>query len=154
MKKVAINCRHSGFSLSPFAIEAICKKKGIPCYFFRDQFDKEYKLIYVPCTVHEAAEAFLFSAYNVPNPQDFKLDEKDADGLYKSANARAQEISIDIRPSNREDKDLIDVIEELGEKSWGKHSKLKIVQVPEDVKYTIEEYDGNEWVAEIHRTWS
>jgi hypothetical protein len=27
------------------------------------------------------------------------------------------------------------------------------VDIPDDVKWEIEEYDGNEWVAEVHRTW-
>jgi hypothetical protein len=28
-----------------------------------------------------------------------------------------------------------------------------VVTIPDDVAWTIEEYDGNEWVAEVHRTW-
>lgn len=53
----------------------------------------------------------------------------------------------------RDDIDLIKVIEELGEKSFGRFSKLKIVDIPDDVDWYIEEYDGNEWIAEKHRTW-
>lgn len=30
----------------------------------------------------------------------------------------------------------------------------KIVEIPDDVQWTIEEYDGIEWVAEKHRVWS
>jgi hypothetical protein len=30
---------------------------------------------------------------------------------------------------------------------------LLIVEVPADVDWYIEEYDGLEWVAEKHRTW-
>ena len=29
----------------------------------------------------------------------------------------------------------------------------KIVEVPDEVSWTIQEYDGKEWVAEVHRTW-
>jgi hypothetical protein len=25
--------------------------------------------------------------------------------------------------------------------------------VPDGVEWTVEEYDGREWVAEVHRTW-
>lgn len=53
----------------------------------------------------------------------------------------------------RNDAELIRIVETLGENSWGKHSELKIVEIPEDVNWYIEEYDGAEWVAERHRTW-
>jgi hypothetical protein len=55
---------------------------------------------------------------------------------------------------NRADSDLIAVIEELGKDSWGWASELKIVEIPDDVKWHIHDYDGMEHVAEDHRTWS
>lgn len=48
---------------------------------------------------------------------------------------------------------LIECIETLGEKANGEYSELKIVEIPDDVEFTIEEYDGVEWIAEVHRTW-
>jgi hypothetical protein len=57
--------------------------------------------------------------------------------------------------NNRASEDLIAVIEEMGvEKASGKYAELKIVEVPADVNWYIEEYDGLEHVAEKHRTWS
>lgn len=53
----------------------------------------------------------------------------------------------------RDDPNLIQVIEELGELSWGPYSELAIIEIPDDVKWTIEKYDGNEHIAECHRTW-
>ena len=35
----------------------------------------------------------------------------------------------------------------------GKCASLKVVEVPEDAEWEIDEYDGNEHVAEKHRTW-
>ena len=43
---------------------------------------------------------------------------------------------------------------EEGVKLDGQFSELKIVEVPDDVNWYIEEYDGMEHVAERHRTWS
>lgn len=54
----------------------------------------------------------------------------------------------------RSDPRLIQAIEELGaEKASGRFAALKIVEIPDDVEWTIEEYDGVEWVAKKHRTW-
>ena len=56
---------------------------------------------------------------------------------------------------DRSDPDLVKVVETLGEKSGhGKNIKLKVVEIPDDVKWYIETSDqGFEWVAECHRTW-
>jgi hypothetical protein len=56
--------------------------------------------------------------------------------------------------NDRSDPFLIQVVEEMGDKVNGFASELRIVEVPEEVEWTIEEYDGIEWVAEKHRTWS
>lgn len=48
----------------------------------------------------------------------------------------------------------IGVVEELGtEAASGWAAKLAIVEIPDDVEWQIEEYDGWEHVAEKHRTW-
>jgi hypothetical protein len=53
----------------------------------------------------------------------------------------------------RECPHLVAMIEEQGTAINGDYSSLKIVEVPDDVNWYIEEYDGREWVAERHRTW-
>ncbi len=53
----------------------------------------------------------------------------------------------------RDDRDLVTAFEEMQEKAGGNWSELKIVEVPDDVEWEIQEYDGWEWVAEKHRTW-
>lgn len=54
----------------------------------------------------------------------------------------------------RDDSDLVAVVESLGAEAYGPHSELKIVTVPDNVNWYIEEYDGIEKVAERHQTWS
>ena len=54
---------------------------------------------------------------------------------------------------SRDDPILVKIVEELGEKANGICAKLKIVDIPDDVEYVIEEYDGMEIIAEKHRTW-
>ena len=54
----------------------------------------------------------------------------------------------------RDDPYLVKVVKELGTTAGGPHANLKIVEIPGDVSWHIAEYDGVEWVAEDHRTWS
>ena len=51
----------------------------------------------------------------------------------------------------RTDSLLVEVVEELGERASGEYAKLKVVELPEDVQWSIRERDGNEWIAENHR---
>lgn len=53
----------------------------------------------------------------------------------------------------RTDPDLIQVVATLGEESWGNCSKLALIEVPDGIPVAIADYDGVEWVEEIHRTW-
>lgn len=50
--------------------------------------------------------------------------------------------------------DIIELFEEMGsERSSGELSELEIVEIPDDVEWEVHDYDGNEWIAEVHRTW-
>lgn len=60
----------------------------------------------------------------------------------------------EVLEGNRGDPRMVQVVEQLGLEANDVYADLKIVEVPNDVDWTIEEYDGMEWVAEVHRTWS
>jgi hypothetical protein len=53
----------------------------------------------------------------------------------------------------RDDARLIRLVEEMGTAANGMHAKLAIVDVPDGVEWEIDEYDGKEHIAEVHRTW-
>lgn len=53
----------------------------------------------------------------------------------------------------RDDPHLVQVVREMGDKASGGCARLGIVEIPDGVEWKIEEYDGNEHVAEVHRTW-
>lgn len=55
---------------------------------------------------------------------------------------------------DRDSPHLVQTVEELKEQADGRFAQLKVVEIPDDVEWTIDEYDGLEWVAEAHRTWS
>jgi len=53
----------------------------------------------------------------------------------------------------RDNPNLIKAVEEMGQDVNSRFSELKIVEIPDDVEWGIDEYDGLESVAEVHRTW-
>lgn len=54
----------------------------------------------------------------------------------------------------RNDPSLVDIVEKMGAAAGDRLADLKIVDIPDDVDWVIEDYDGVEWAAERHRTWS
>lgn len=48
---------------------------------------------------------------------------------------------------------LVKCVEALGKDASGELSSLKVVEIPDDVEWEIDEYDGLEFVVEKHSTW-
>jgi hypothetical protein len=137
--KVVINRCYGGFSLSDEAIRRYAELKGLTLY-------------------PEEGEWGLITYWTVPpedRPQDLSgdawrnasLDERKA---YNEAYAKSVLYDRDIP---RDDVHLAQVVEELGEKANGDCANLQVTEIPDGVAWEVEEYDGNEWVAEVHRTW-
>lgn len=53
----------------------------------------------------------------------------------------------------RDDRHLVQVVESLGAGANGHAASLKVVEIPQDVRWRIEKTDGVEHVSEVHRTW-
>ena len=53
----------------------------------------------------------------------------------------------------RDDPDLVNAVEELGEQANTAFSKLKVVEIPNNVEWEICDYNGMESVHEGHRSW-
>jgi hypothetical protein len=85
-------------------------------------------------------------------PRDDKYLAKFHDKPFLS-NKETGEWIEDTIENNRSDPALVAVVEELGEVADGFCAALCVVDIPDDVEWQIEDYDGIEWVAEKHRTW-
>lgn len=128
--KVVINKCYGGFGLSKKAVMRYAELAGI--------------------TLHHDSDGFCDHYHKVPAEQYKKLYEKSQrtrdyttiNGLYFSVSSIA-----------RNDPNLVQVVEELGEESWGGYAELAIVDIPDGVQWEIVEYDGIEHIAEVHRTW-
>jgi hypothetical protein len=57
------------------------------------------------------------------------------------------------REISRDDPVLVNLVREMGPAVNSNFAKLKVVKIPGNVEWSIEEYDGLEWVAEKHRIW-
>ena len=137
MKKVVINRCYGGFGLSAAAYKRIGELLGKPVHFVESEDS-----IYSGSDIIKYVEAkdpdrlFVTAAFS-PNP-----DPRNDD---------------DFVPDYRDERDnpvLVRVVEELGPKANGRFAELKVVQIPDDIKWDIREYDGVEHIAEAHRTWS
>lgn len=82
------------------------------------------------------------------------LAEEDT-GVYWPAAAGPREPSLNRygKLIPRDDQNLVRVVEELGEAANGHAANLRIVTIPEDVKWVVTKTEGGEHVSEVHRTW-
>lgn len=53
----------------------------------------------------------------------------------------------------RTDERLINVIETLGKKASGMCGNVKVISIPDNIDYEIDDYDGMETIHEKHRSW-
>ena len=140
--KVVINSKHGGFRLSDEAILRYAELKGLKVWV---EQDAKFKFLTHHWTVPpEERMSFPENAVGATLP----MDERQA------LNKKYGSQQIYERDMDRDDPILVQVVEELGDRCRTQVSSPKVVEIPDDVEWTIEEYDGLEWVAEVHRTWS
>jgi len=101
---------------------------------------------------NEAFERYLIEKETpfrkVPNRYGFYFYENGPNSVGDDTDIMLWDMEIE-----RNDPVLVRIVEEMGEDANGTHASLKIVEIPEDVEWEIDEYDGCEHVAEKHRTW-
>jgi hypothetical protein len=147
--KVVINACFGGFSLSPEATLELWKRGGpveatpVDEYFGVDKGKSPNE----PCGKNQALGRWRKYQAS-PNKHDsfittFSPDESLV--LY-AGRLNGDEV--------RADPKLVQLVEEMGEAANGSCAQLRIVEVPDDASWEISEYDGNEHVAEKHRSWS
>lgn len=139
--KVVINKCYGGFGLSHDAVMRYGELKGIKLY---PEKHPEYPSLTTYWTV----------------PPDSRLAPLSNAAFYAAKledsieyNRKYAAQTLYDRAIPRDDPALVQVVEELGKKAGGDYSDLRVVEIPDDVSWEIDEYDGMEHVAESHRTW-
>jgi len=129
--KVVINKCFGGYGLSDAAVQRYAELAGITLYSKPGTLYSNYY-------------------YTVPVEEYERLRKKgEKIGDYSESNS----VYWSIYDIERNDPLLIQVVEELGDDAAGDFSRLKIVEIPDDVSWEIDEYDGIESIHEVHRTW-
>jgi hypothetical protein len=124
--KIVINRCYGGFGLSHEAMMLYYQVKGIPVY--PDVYPEDGD---------DASNQIV--AYWPVKEEDRVVGEV---------------FPLSVYDIERNDPALVKVVEQLGDRANGYYSELSVVEIPDDVKWMIQEYDGIEWIAEEHRTWA
>lgn len=141
--KVVINTCYGGFSLSRKGVMEYAKLKGIKLYGWIDDISKNvYK-----------EEATLDNPHMLIHYCTIPFDSEKEYKQYREKHPK-EEIYFSHRYIERNDTCLIKVVEKLKKKANGNSAELKVVEIPDGIEWEIEQYDGREWIAEKHRTWS
>ena len=141
MRKVVINKCFGGFEMSLLGRKRYLELIGKEAFFYTTEWvlgmegGALYKRVELEGSenrwfVHVSTEDLGESAREIPSRSYWS-----AQGL------------------DRDDPKLVQVVEELGSKVNSNYSDLKVVEIPKDVSWHVEEYDGLEHIAEDHRTW-
>lgn len=143
MKEIVINVDYGGFGLSTRAEREYWKRKGKDVFYYEqtkyitrdgeDEYsrvDDDNKSVFIRYAVNKDLGKCI---KELPDDRELWLVDWDIP---------------------RDDPDLVHVVRELKDNANGGFAHLKIVKIPDNVDWAIEEYDGVECVSESHRTWS
>lgn len=137
--KIVINNCHGGFGLSPEA-ETKCWELGMQG---------------IAISVSKYYSSDERKESDLKKWKDYKKNKKKYKGttLFLTTFSPDEKYVLNARNCNRCDPILIKVVEEMGQKANGQFAELRVIDIPDDVKWEIEEYDGSEWIREVSRTW-
>lgn len=140
--KVVINDCYGGFGLSDAAYEKLIEW-GVPVRRYIKQKRDPDTMKYLPEPNNEGQVIFDSDLVAPSEQSKLELSMRKLCGRYS-----------DYWLDDMRNHDLlVRVVEELGDKASGKFAELKVVEIPDDVEWQIEQYDGCEHVAEKHRIW-
>jgi hypothetical protein len=145
--KIVVNRCYGGFGISHEAQMLYAKKKGIELFpYVCSSGGYSGDMVRY---VHEPAkhEAFMGPHYLTTDHGD-TITESEFKEAYNGKTNHLYYKDIE-----RNDPALVATVEELGELSCGWAADLQIVDIPDDVEWEIDEYDGYESVEEKHRSW-
>ncbi len=136
--KVILNKCYGGFGVSQEAYELYAKKKGIELFAYKLECEND-KPIYRKTDTGSSIFTHVFT--------------KDFGDCIELSDDNSEKYYLYLDRSHREDPVLIEVVEELGDRASGRFSELVVVDIPDDMEYEIDEYDGVEMLHQKVEKW-
>lgn len=144
VKRVVYNNCYGGFSLSAAATLRLYE---LGCTSIATPVEKYWK----PDEAHAGGRFGKSCALN--EWRDYLANPSRNRGTYITVFSPDEKFVLYASNVARDDPLLLQVVDEMGEAANGQFAKLTVAEIPADVQWQIEEYDGNERVAEAHRRW-
>lgn len=151
MRKVILNKCFGGFDVSPQAYQLYAMKKGYShLYKYKwviDSWISPWDIysdshFYELIDLFDSSNGYYFTKYFGDKIYKDEISKEDWNNYY-----------LYLGTEHREDPILIEVVEELGDKASGACGKLVIVEIPDDLHYIIDDYDGIETLHEDVEVW-
>lgn len=143
IRKVVINACYGGFGISHEGMLRYFALKGIEVWpecvdvFCNQKFYRYWTKAPEERPTKPGLEVFKWS-----------IDDHVA---YKNA---CNKVTLSSEEIMRDDPALVRIVEELGIAVNSRYSNLRVVEIPDDVLWQIDDYEGYEHVAEVHRRWT
>lgn len=137
-RKVILNKCFGGFDVSPEGYQLYAKKKGFNLYAYKTN------------------DNLLYDYVEAPTNDDWNLNYyTQCLGLGKDirSNREDHKNMLYLNSDYREDATLIEVVEELGKNASGNFGDLVVVEIPADMEYVIDDYDGMETLHQKVQEW-
>lgn len=125
--KIVLNKSFGGFCVSKEGYELYAKKLNKEIYVYRYYGNNLYKKA-------NEIDGFCFTM----------CFTKDFGEVAKISDEDYEKYHIFLDREHRQDEILIEVVEELKDKASGRYGDLRIVEIPDNYFYKIDEYDGME----------
>lgn len=136
-KKVILNKCYGGFGLSEEAHRMYAQRKGLELFKYKAEYNN--KTFIYKYTNDESMFNHFFT--------------KDFGDNVEISNEDFEKYCLYLNDKYREDNILIEIVEELKERAYGPCSELVIVEIPADLNYVIDDYDGVETLHEKVQEW-
>ena len=157
--KIILNKEYGGFSVSLMAYKLYAEKKGIELYAYYGDYSNYPSQGIVVYRKIDWIVPSLLEYHNNNSRSLYYFTKNLGESIIESEENKEEVNEIFVKYSfylgkqNRKDPILIEVVEELGNKANGSVSNLRVVEIPDELDYVIDDYDGYETLHQKVKIW-